>query len=235
MFKRLSKPPFQLFRYQKLATAWNCQRRLSALSATSVLLHVLTVCLYQLENKFLLRLVKWMSHVPYLQLLLLSFHSLDVRWHVSHPLALGFWVWAESMRKADTSLKHVLKPGTICGLENFCHLVLFVIKVMKWTPVAAFETTLGSVHRSQSSCTASVPRAGSELVVFCNARWWFSSVGVSSDFSLVSLSSPLRGRPCRDPSWCVCEMLSFKCSRTEMQLSLSSVNNRKFNLLGGKS
>lgn len=31
------------------------------------------------------------------------------------------------------------------------------------------------------------------------------------------------------------EMLSFKCLGTDIQLSLSGVNNRKFNLLGGKS
>lgn len=31
------------------------------------------------------------------------------------------------------------------------------------------------------------------------------------------------------------EMLSFKCLGTDVQLSLCGVNNRKFNLLGGKS
>lgn len=176
-----------------------------------------------------------MSHVLYLQLLLLSFRSLDIQWQLCHPLSFEFWVWVKSIRKTANSLKHVLKPGTSCGLGNFCHFGLFVIKVMKWTPVAAFETTLESVHRLSSLSTASIPSARSKCLDFCNARWCFSSVDLSCGFSLVSLLSSLYGRPCWDPSWCVCEMQSFKCSRTEMQLSLSSVSSREFILLGGKS
>lgn len=143
------------------------------------------------------------------------------------------WSWisgvGEKHQKSwHLTLAHVETWNNRWVGKNFCHLMVFVIKVMKWIPITAFETTLGSVHHLWSSCTASIHSARSKPLVFCNARWCFSSVDLSCDFSLVSLSSPLRGRPCRDPGWCVCKILFFQCSRTEMQLSLSSVNNRKF-------
>lgn len=123
--------------------------------------------------------LRWLSHVPCLQLI--SFHALDAQWQGSHPLALEFWVWVSSIRKADASLEPMWKPGRMSGLEIL---------------------TLGTVCNQ-----------GNEMNP--NHCIW-DQAGMC-------------------PSLMVCQAPSFACSRPGMQLSLSSVKNRKFNLLGGKS
>lgn len=46
--------------------------------------------------------------------------SPGVQGHVFHPLALELWVPAKCVGEADTSLKHTVKSGAMCGLESFC-------------------------------------------------------------------------------------------------------------------
>lgn len=147
------------------------------------------------------------------------------------PSCSWFWVWVKSW---DLTQAHI-ETWSNCGLENFRHLVLFVIKVMKLTRTTALATTLGSVQHPPVllyictspvySCT-SIRRPGANSYRRC-----FSSVDLL--WLTPCFSSPLCGRPC----WglCICEVLSVRCFRSEQQLSLCRVNNREFNLLGGKS